>query len=115
MADGDTALELSRQERPDLVLLDLMLPKRDGWEVCRAMRAETTTPIIILTSRAEEADRVIGLELGADDYVVKPFFMRELVARIRATIRRVRLERTAAAPAVMEFDSLRIDVAASVL
>lgn len=109
-ADGEAALELARCERPDLILLDLLLPKRDGWQVCRALRREMTTPILMVTAKSEEVDRIIGLELGADDYIVKPFSMRELIARIRATLRRVRLERTAV-PSVLDFGELRIDVA----
>jgi DNA-binding response OmpR family regulator len=87
--DGQTALTTFRHEQPDLVLLDLMLPGIDGLDVCRILRRESTVPIIMLTARAEEADRVIGLELGADDYVVKPFSPREVVARVRAVLRRV--------------------------
>ena len=87
-ADGVRALELARRERPDVVLLDLMLPGMDGLEVCRRLRAESTVPILMLTARAEETDRVVGLEVGADDYITKPFSMRELVARVRATLRR---------------------------
>jgi len=87
-ADGAAALALARRERPDLVVLDLMLPGMDGWEVCRALRRETDTPIIMLTARAEESDQVVGLELGADDYITKPFSPRTLVARVRAVLRR---------------------------
>lgn len=87
--DGHRALELARRERPDLVVLDLMLPGVDGLEVCRALRREGEVPIIMLTARDEEIDRVVGLELGADDYVVKPFSVRELMARIKSVLRRV--------------------------
>lgn len=87
-ADGDQALELARRERPDLVILDLMLPGVDGLEVCRALRQEGDVPIIMLTALDAEVDRVVGLELGADDYVVKPFSMRELMARVKAVLRR---------------------------
>ncbi len=86
--DGDQGIEKFRAEKPDLVLLDVLLPKRDGWEVCRALRAESRVPIIMLTARTEETDRVLGLELGADDYLAKPFGMRELIARVRAALRR---------------------------
>jgi two-component system, OmpR family, alkaline phosphatase synthesis response regulator PhoP len=86
--DGETALAVARREQPDLIILDLMLPGVDGLDVCRRLRQESGVPIIMLTARVEEADRVVGLELGADDYVTKPFSPRELVARVRATLRR---------------------------
>ncbi|MGH7307869.1 MAG: response regulator transcription factor [Candidatus Rokuibacteriota bacterium] len=87
--DGEAALALAGREAPDLVLLDLMMPKMSGWEVCRALRAQgIDVPIIMLTARGEEADRVRGLELGADDYITKPFSLRELLARVRAVLRR---------------------------
>jgi two-component system alkaline phosphatase synthesis response regulator PhoP len=86
--DGETALALARLERPDLIVLDLMLPGVDGLDICRRLRQESDVPIIMLTARVEEADRIVGLELGADDYVTKPFSPRELVARVRATLRR---------------------------
>jgi two-component system alkaline phosphatase synthesis response regulator PhoP len=86
--DGETALAVARREQPDLIVLDLMLPGVDGLDVCRRLRQESGVPIIMLTARVEEADRVVGLELGADDYVTKPFSPRELVARVRATLRR---------------------------
>lgn len=88
-ADGPEALEIFRSHRLDLVVLDLMLPGLDGFEVCRRMRRESDVPIIILTAKAEEFERVLGLELGADDYIVKPFSPRELVARVKAILRRV--------------------------
>ena len=87
--DGATALAQTRHERPDLVVLDLNLPGLDGLDVCRALRRESDVPIIMLTARVEEADRLIGLELGADDYITKPFSPRELVARVRTVLRRV--------------------------
>jgi len=87
-ADGPTGLHLARAERPDLLVLDLMLPGMDGLDVCRTLRRETDVPIIILTARGTETDRILGLELGADDYVVKPFSPGELVARARAVLRR---------------------------
>jgi DNA-binding response OmpR family regulator len=86
--NGEQALYTARQEKPDLVLLDIMMPKMDGYEFLRAFRKEQATPVILLTARLEEMDKVLGLELGADDYVTKPFGMRELVARIRAVLRR---------------------------
>ena len=86
--DGQQALTITRQERPDLIVLDLMLPGLDGLDVCRAIRRESDVPIIMLTARAEEADQLIGLELGADDYITKPFSPRALVARVRALLRR---------------------------
>jgi len=86
--DGDTALQAFDEKGPDLIVLDLMLPKKSGIEVTRAIRTKSSVPIIMLTAKAAEADRVVGLELGADDYVVKPFSPRELVARIRAVLRR---------------------------
>ncbi len=91
--DGPEGLRLARQEHPDLVVLDVMLPGLDGFEVCRLLRQEMNTPILMLTARADEIDRVIGLEMGADDYLTKPFSMRELLARVKAQLRRVRLMR----------------------
>ena len=89
--DGEQGLEAAREEKPDLILLDIMLPKLDGFEVCRILRRETNIPIVMLTAKGEEVDRVVGLELGADDYVTKPFSMRELLARVRAMLRRSRI------------------------
>lgn len=86
--DGREGLRLATQSPPDLVILDLMLPGVDGMEVCRRLRAVSDTPVLMLTARSEETDRVLGLELGADDYVTKPFSMRELIARVRAILRR---------------------------
>jgi two-component system alkaline phosphatase synthesis response regulator PhoP len=86
--DGRQAVELSRRERPALVVLDLNLPEVDGLEVCRAIRRESAVPIVMLTARDEDTDKILGLELGADDYVTKPFSPRELVARVRAVLRR---------------------------
>ena len=87
-ADGRTAIALARSETPDLVILDVMLPEVDGFEVCRTLRQEMTTPILMLTAKEEEIDKVLGLELGADDYMTKPFSMRELKARVKAMLRR---------------------------
>jgi DNA-binding response OmpR family regulator len=86
--DGSRAIELAREEHPDLLILDLMLPSVDGLEVCRILRREMNLPILMLTARAGEADKVVGLEIGADDYVTKPFSTRELLARLRALLRR---------------------------
>jgi DNA-binding response OmpR family regulator len=93
VGDGLAALETARRLHPDLILLDLMLPKLDGIEVCRILRQEMNIPIIMLTARDDEIDRVIGLEIGADDYITKPFSMRELIARVKAHLRRERLIR----------------------
>ncbi|MEL7642869.1 MAG: response regulator transcription factor [bacterium] len=90
-ADGEDALEKARAHHPDLIILDIMLPKLDGFEVCRILRQEMNTPILMLTARDDEIDRVVGLEVGADDYLTKPFSMRELLARVKALLRRVRL------------------------
>ncbi len=92
-AEGWTAVETARRERPDLVILDVMLPDIDGFEVCRILRRESTIPILMLTARTDEVDKVVGLEVGADDYVTKPFSMRELLARVKALLRRERLLR----------------------
>ena len=89
-SDGQAALDIAREEMPDLVLLDLMLPKLDGLEVCRRLRANSQVPIIVVTAKGDETDRIVGLELGADDYVSKPFSPRELVARVRAVLRRTK-------------------------
>lgn len=94
--DGKTGLALARGEHPDMILLDVMLPDMDGFTICRTVRTESATPILMLTARGQEMDRVMGLELGADDYIVKPFSFRELVARIRATLRRRQLDRDGA-------------------
>jgi DNA-binding response OmpR family regulator len=92
-ADGHRALDLARREGPDLMLLDVMLPGIDGFEVCRLLRRESSLPILMLTARSDEVDRVVGLEMGADDYLTKPFSMRELMARVKALLRRVELTR----------------------
>jgi len=86
--DGDVALALAQTWSPDLIVLDLMLPGKDGLEVCRTLRRDSSVPIIMLTARGDETDRIVGLEIGADDYIVKPFSPRELVARIKAVLRR---------------------------
>jgi DNA-binding response OmpR family regulator len=91
--DGRKALVSARQQQPDLIVLDVMLPGLDGFEVCRILRQEMNVPIIMLTARTEEVDKVVGLEVGADDYLTKPFSMRELIARVKANLRRVRIDR----------------------
>ena len=106
-ANGDRALSDFREYRPDVVLLDLMLPGKDGIDVCKEIRAESGTPIVMLTARSDTVDVVVGLESGADDYVVKPFKPKELVARIRARVRRFE----DAAPEVLTIGDLAIDVA----
>jgi DNA-binding response OmpR family regulator len=115
-SDGQAALEVARNLQPDLVVLDLMLPILDGFEVCRIIRQESNVPILILTARDDEIDRVIGLEMGADDYLTKPFSMREFLARVKAQLRRVRLIREeltaeiAEPKEVLHFDNLLIDL-----
>jgi DNA-binding response OmpR family regulator len=94
--DGVTGLRLAREHDPDLIVLDLMLPRMSGLDVCRVVRAERPVPIVMLTARDEESDKVTGLEIGADDYVTKPFSMRELIARVHALLRRDRMSRDAA-------------------
>ena len=111
VADGRRGLEEALSGRYDAVLLDLMLPGKDGLEVCRELRARSDVPIIVLTARGEEADRVMGLETGADDYLAKPFAPRELLARIRAVTRRAK-GRAGPAQGVVRVGSLRIDPAA---
>lgn len=86
--DGEVGLTIARQHHPNLIILDILLPRLDGFEVCRILRRETTVPILMLTAKADEVDKVVGLEIGADDYVTKPFSMRELLARVRAMLRR---------------------------
>jgi len=107
--DGRQALELAEQHRPIFVILDLMLPLVDGWEVCRRLRQSSDVPILMLTARGEEIDRVSGLTLGADDYVVKPFSPRELVARVKAILRRGRLEGPDQEK-VLSFQALTLDL-----
>jgi DNA-binding response OmpR family regulator len=113
-ADGEKGIELARSSTPDLVLLDVMLPRLDGFDVCRILRKESTVPIIMLTAKGEELEKVVGLEVGADDYVTKPFSMRELLARIKALLRRAdNGSKAAEAPedAVLTSGDLRIDPA----
>jgi two-component system, OmpR family, response regulator MtrA len=110
-ADGEAGLASWRADRPDLVLLDVMLPRLDGLEVCRAIRREATTPVVMLTARADTIDVVVGLESGADDYVRKPFEMPELIARVRAALRRRRAEPARDETALLSLGPLRIDTA----
>ncbi len=117
VGDGNAALVAARKSHPDVILLDIMLPGIDGFEVCRILRQEMTTPVLMLTARDDEIDRVVGLEVGADDYLTKPFSMRELIARVKAMLRRVRLIRqelgTEVPPApsqLLVFDDLAIDL-----
>ena len=108
-SDGKQALERAKAVRPDLSVLDLMMPEVDGLTVCREIRKTSNVPVIILTARGEDIDRIIGLEIGADDYMAKPFNPRELVARVKAVLRRAQGERET--PEVIEVDGLRIDAA----
>ncbi|OUN86836.1 MULTISPECIES: response regulator transcription factor [Eubacteriales] len=107
--DGEKALELFEQNKPNMVLLDVMMPKMDGWEVCRRIRAQANTPIIMLTAKGETFDKVLGLELGADDYVVKPFDSKEVVARIKAVLRRCNPEESGK-DGVIQFENLSLDM-----
>ncbi|MFD2369144.1 response regulator transcription factor [Brevibacillus sp. GCM10020057] len=111
-SDGQQAIDMMEKETPDLVILDVMMPQMDGFAACREIRKRWDTPIIMLTAKDEEFDRVLGLELGADDYVTKPFSPRELVARIRAVLRRMQPKEKAVedAPAALVFDQLTIDI-----
>lgn len=106
--DGVQALELARTNKPDLIVLDIMLPKMSGFEVCRILRKEMAIPIIMLTARDDEIDKVTGLDLGADDYMTKPFSMRELMARIRAMLRRVEIQ-TVIPETPLSFGDLEVD------
>ena len=110
-ADGAQALERFRADRPDVVLLDLMLPGMSGIEVCRVIRAESAVPILMLTARDSELDKVLGLELGADDYVTKPFSLRELQARIRALLRRTEAAAGAPTTRTMQLGPVQVDLA----
>jgi len=114
--DGIQALEIARREKPDLILLDIMLPGLDGFEVCRILRKEMSIPILMLTAKTQEIDKVVGLELGADDYITKPFSIRELMARVRAMFRRSQWTEQQmpstepTAQSVLKADSLEVDV-----
>jgi two-component system OmpR family response regulator len=114
--DGIRALELARREKPDLIILDIMLPGLDGLEVCRVLRKEMAVPILMLTARTQEIDKVVGLEIGADDYMTKPFSIRELMSRLRAMLRRSQWAEhpsssfAGEAPAVLKADGLEVDI-----
>jgi DNA-binding response OmpR family regulator len=110
-ADGVEALQRIAQEQPALVVLDLMLPRLDGWEVCKRIRAESDLPILMLTARDDDIDKIVGLELGADDYLTKPFNPRELVARVKAILRRTEPRRAAAGETVLRVGNLTVDPA----
>jgi two-component system OmpR family response regulator len=110
--DGIQALEVARGSKPALILLDIMLPKMSGFDVCRILRKETTTPILMLTAKDEEVDKIVGLEIGADDYMTKPFSMRELLARIRAMLRRAEMVKPKPVEeAVLRISDLEVDIA----
>jgi len=108
--NGSQALELARQAEPDLILLDLMLPEVDGLDVCRKLRQTSKVPIIMITARGDEVDRVVGLELGADDYICKPFSVRELMARVKAVLRRAKPDVSELIPVLTGTGGLRLDV-----
>jgi DNA-binding response OmpR family regulator len=120
IGDGSKVLDIVRTMKPDLIILDVMLPGLDGFEICRILRREMSTPVLMLTARDDEIDRVVGLEVGADDYLAKPFSMRELLARVKAMLRRVRLIREEVSSIqdkaikpeneILAFDNLRIDL-----
>ena len=112
-ADGAEAIETARRERPELIVLDVMLPKLSGFDVCRILRKEMSVPILMLTAKNEEVDKIVGLEIGADDYMTKPFSMRELLARIRAMLRRAEMVKSqpAGEQASLKIGELEIDVA----
>jgi len=111
--DGAEALDIARREKPDLIILDIMLPKLSGFDVCRILRKEMSVPVMMLTARAEEVDKIVGLEIGADDYMTKPFSLRELLARVRALLRRAKVAEaqpeTVLTP--LKIDNLEIDTA----
>jgi two-component system alkaline phosphatase synthesis response regulator PhoP len=109
-ADGRGALDLAAREAPDLILLDLMLPEVDGLDVCREIRRTSRVPVIMITARGEEVDRVVGLELGADDYICKPLSLRELMARVKAVLRRAQPEQGAGGEVLAGPGGLRLDV-----
>lgn len=108
--DGVKGLELALEEQPDLIVLDLMLPRMDGMEVCRTLRGESSVPIVMLTALVEEDDRLAGLDMGADDYVTKPFSPRELAARVRAVLRRPARDQSEAGPQVFSAGNIQIDM-----
>ena len=107
--DGTAAIEAAKNEAPDLILLDIILPKMDGWQVCREIRKNSTVPIIMLTAKGETFDKILGLELGADDYVTKPFDAKEIVARVKAVLRRSSPEEITKTKEV-SYDKLKINL-----
>jgi len=111
--DGAQAIETARREGPELIVLDVMLPKLSGFEVCRTLRKEMTVPILMLTAKTEEVDKIVGLEIGADDYMTKPFSMRELLARVRAILRRAKMAEPTPADekTLLKINDLEIDLA----
>jgi DNA-binding response OmpR family regulator len=111
-ADGEQAVNAARREKPDLIILDIMLPKLNGFEVCRILRKEMTVPIIMLTAKADETDKVVGLEIGADDYMTKPFSMKELIARVHAMLRRAKITASPPpSPQSLKIGALEVDTA----
>jgi DNA-binding response OmpR family regulator len=108
--DGVEGLRLAREKAPDLVVLDIMLPKMDGLQVCRSLRADSDVPIIMLTARVEEEDRLAGLDLGADDYITKPFSPRELAARVRAVLRRSSKDALEQGPKKLSYNGIQVDM-----
>jgi two-component system OmpR family response regulator len=111
--DGEQAIDIVRREKPNLIILDIMLPKMNGFEVCRILRKEMTVPVLMLTAKADETDKIVGLEIGADDYMTKPFSMRELIARVRAMLRRVKMGEASPSvpPTSVKIGDLQIDIA----
>jgi two-component system OmpR family response regulator len=111
--DGAEALDVARREKPDLIILDIMLPKLSGFEVCRILRKEMTLPILMLTAKTEETDKIVGLEIGADDYMTKPFSMRELLARVGAMLRRSKMTEMQPGPieALLKVGDIEVDIA----
>ena len=111
--DGKEGLEIALIENPDLIILDISMPEMDGMEVCKEIRRKQSTPIIMLTAKVEEIDRVLGLEIGADDYITKPFSIREFIARVKATFRRTKMDReslTSNVTTVLNFENLQISI-----
>jgi len=109
--DGEQAIEIARREKPALIILDIMLPRMSGFEVCRILRKEMIVPILMLTAKADETDKIVGLEIGADDYVTKPFSMRELLARVRAMLRRAQMaEMPLADETALRIGDIEVDI-----
>jgi len=109
--DGAEALDVARREKPDLLILDIMLPKMSGFEVCRILRKEMIVPILILTAKVEETDKIVGLEIGADDYMTKPFSLRELLARVRAVLRRAKMVEAQPEEPLLKVGDIEVDTA----